>query len=265
MGEDVTGPDGPGPNEASPMLEVVDLVKHFGAIKAVDGVSFSLRPGELVGLLGPNGAGKSTTFRCMVGLQRPDRGTVRIGGTDIHQDRVEALRKIGYVGQDARTYQYLTGEEVLRVNGQIRELEPELLNERIAFLLELFNLEDSSHRLVHHYSGGMARKLAIAAAVIHRPSIVLLDESFAGLDPESTEAIRRHLDVLREHGTTVLLSSHVLDMLERWVSRIIILAEGRIVEDLSRSALDQKLGDDFSSLTDLYLERTQNSDRGSQA
>ena len=253
MGEETTTGD----EAISPVLEVVDLAKHFGAIKAVDGVSFSLKPGELVGLVGPNGAGKSTTFRCIVGLQRPDTGTVRIAGTDIHQNRVDALRKIGYVGQDARTYQYLTGEEVLRVNGQIRELDPELLNERIAFLLDLFNLEDASHRLVHHYSGGMARKLAIAAAVIHRPPIVLLDESFAGLDPESTEAIRRHLDMLREDGTTVLLSSHVLDMLERWVSRVIVLAKGRIVEDLSRDALDEKLSGCFATLTELYLERTQ--------
>ena len=257
MGEESTVDERSRTDETAPLLEVVDLVKHFGPIKAVDGLSFSLKPGELAGLVGPNGAGKSTTFRCIVGLQRPDQGTVKIAGSDIHQNRVEALRKIGYVGQDARSYQYLTGEEVLRMTGQIREVDPELLDARIASLLDLFNLKDASHRLVHHYSGGMARKLAIAAAVIHRPQVVLLDESFAGLDPESTEAIRRHLDVLREEGTAVLLSSHVLDMLERWVSRVILLSAGHIVEDLSRTALDQILSSDFSTLTELYLDRTQ--------
>lgn len=242
---------------ASPLPLVVEgLVKHYGPVKAVDGVDFSLQPGELVGLIGPNGAGKSTTFRCIVGLQRPDAGRVLVGGVDVHEQRVPALRLTGYVDQESRIFKYLTGEEVLRMVGQIREMPADLLNERVEHLLGLFELKDAAHRLVQHYSGGMARKLSIASAVIHQPPVVLLDESFAGLDPESTDAIRRHLDALRGDGAAVLLSSHVLDMLERWVSRVLIMRKGRVVDDLSRDALDDLLGDDYPTLTGLYLDRT---------
>lgn len=244
------------------LLEVDDLYKHYGPVKAVDGVSFQLKPGELVGLIGPNGAGKSTTFRCLVGLQRPDSGTVTIAGIDVHQDRVGALRQIGYVGQDASIYQYLTGYEVLRMVGELREIPDETLEPRITDLLTRFSLVEASKRLVHHYSGGMKRKLAIAAAILHRPKVVLFDESFAGLDPESTDTIRQLLDELRAEGSAVLLTSHVLDLLERWVSRVVILAEGRVTTNIDRSELDQVLEGEHTSLTALYLSKTRATSAG---
>ena len=234
-------------------LEIVGLKKHYGSVKAVDGVDLDVNAGELVGFIGPNGAGKSTTFRSIVGLQSPTAGTVRVCGVDVNADRMGALAKLGYVGQEGVLYQYLTGEELLRMVGRLHGLDDALVEERLAHLLPMLDLEAASKRLVHEYSGGMSRKLAIAAAVIHEPPLILLDESFRGLDPEATAAIRDHLDALRERGSAVLLSSHVLDMLERWVSRVVIIDGGKVVDDMSRAALDDRLAD--TTLVDLYLTR----------
>lgn len=238
----------------SAILSVDGLLKHFGSIKAVDSISFDIGPGEMVGLIGPNGAGKTTTYRCIVGLQSPDSGRVVINGFDIQKERVEALKQIGYVGQDLQLFDYLTGEELLRLVGDLYELSPQTLDQRLQHLAGILGLEEALKRLVKHYSGGMARKLGIASALLAQPPLLLLDESFAGLDPESTAAIRQHLDELREQGTAVLITSHVLDLLERWVSRLIIVKSGRIVEDLSRAGLDDLLTDKYDSLTSLYIE-----------
>jgi ABC-2 type transport system ATP-binding protein len=241
-------------SEAIP-LRVEALVKHYGSVKAVDGITFDVGPGELVGFIGPNGAGKTTTYRCIVGLQRPDMGRITIGGIDVHQQRVSALRLLGYVGQDLDSFRYLTGEEMLRMVGELYELPTDVLDERVAHFLERFELQTAANRLVKQYSGGMARKLSIAAALLGRPPLLLLDESFAGLDPEATTAIREELDALRAAGTAVLLSSHVLDMLERWASRVIVLSRGKIAADLTREELDEVLAE-YGTLTDYYLATT---------
>ncbi|MBN1946676.1 MAG: ABC transporter ATP-binding protein [Bradymonadales bacterium] len=238
------------------LLEVKEIVKRYGPLTAVDGISLRLSPGELVAFIGPNGAGKTTTYRCIVGLQRPDAGQVLVSGLDMQTDRVEALRAIGYVGQDVQLFQYLTGEETLRMVGEIYQIEPQQLEDRISRLLELLELGSAANRLVRHYSGGMARKLALCTALVREPPVLLLDESFAGLDPESTVAIRGELDRLRQNGSTILLSSHVLELLERWVTRVVILAKGRIVQDLGRSELNELLSGRFDSLTSLYLYHT---------
>jgi ABC-2 type transport system ATP-binding protein len=239
----------------APPLSIQALVKHYGRVRAVDGISLDVLPGELVGFIGPNGAGKSTTYRCIVGLHQPDAGRVRVEGLDVNTHRVDALRRLGYVGQDLQVYQYLTGEELLRLVADLYELDRATAELRTEELVGLLGLGSAMRRLVREYSGGMARKVAIASALLARPPLLLLDESFAGLDPESTEAIRGYLDGLRAEGTAVLLSSHVLDSLERWVTRIVLLIGGRIVEDLSRPALDALLGTEFESLTALYLAR----------
>lgn len=236
-----------------PPLAITGLEKAYGRVRAVSGFDLTLRPGELAGFIGPNGAGKSTTFRCIVGIQKPDAGEVRIGGTDIYTQRVAALRALGYVGQDVEVFRYLTGEEVLRMVGQLHELPEDVREARTDYLLRLLGLRDASTRLVREYSGGMAQKLAIAAAVLHEPRLILLDEAFAGLDPESTEAIRAHLDELRQRGAAVLLSSHILDTLERWVDRVVLLVGGRVVADLEGPALRDRIRD-VGSLTALYLE-----------
>ena len=238
----------------STILSVDELVKHFGPIKAVDSITFAIQKGEMVGFIGPNGAGKTTTYRSIVGLQSPDSGRVVINGFDIQKERVQALRQIGYVGQDLQLFDYLTGEELLRLVGDLYELSPQTLDHRLQHLAEILGLEQALKRLVKHYSGGMARKLGIATALIAQPPLLLLDESFAGLDPESTAAIRQHLNELRQQGTAVLLTSHVLDLLERWVSRLIIVHSGRVIKDLSRAELDDLLGEQYDSLTSVYLE-----------
>lgn len=243
--------------ESTPILAIDGLKKTYASIVAVDGLSFTIEPGEFVGFIGPNGAGKSTTMRSIVGLLEPDSGSLRVDGVDVRADPVGARTKVGYVPQELELYRYLTGEELLRFVASIRGVPEEEVDARIESLLKLCELSDARNRLVREYSGGMSRKIAIASALIAEPPLLLLDESFVGLDPESTYRIRRHLERIVESGRSVLLSSHILDMLERICSRVIVLHQGRIVADLGREALHEAIGTTRQGdLTSLYLELT---------
>jgi ABC-2 type transport system ATP-binding protein len=238
-------------------LKVQNLTKYFGTVKAVDGIEFTLNSGELCGLIGPNGAGKSTTFRSIVGLQVPDDGQIFVGGFDIQKNRTDALKQLGYVGQDLSHFEYLTGIETLHMIGQIHHINEITLKFRIEELMSVLRIEDTADRLVKHFSGGTQRKWAIASALLPHPRLILLDESFSGLDPESTVAIRDYLNNMRSSGSAVLLSSHVLDMLEKWVDRILIMKSGRLVEDLKGEALQSRIAVTGGSLNQLYLNTTQ--------
>jgi len=244
-------------SEPCPILAVDGLKKTYATVVAVDGLSFTINPGEFVGFIGPNGAGKSTTMRSIVGLLEPDAGTLRVDGIDVHTDPVGARTKVGYVPQELELYRYLTGEELLRFVASIRAVREDLVDERIESLLTLCELRDARNRLVRDYSGGMSRKIAIAAALIAEPPLLLLDESFVGLDPESSYRIRRHLERVVESGRSVLLSSHILEMLEKLCSRVIVLHKGKIVADLLRDGLQEALAKTRQGdLTSLYLELT---------
>ncbi|MDX9724204.1 MAG: ABC transporter ATP-binding protein [Myxococcota bacterium] len=241
----------------APLLAIDDLSKSYGKLRAVEALSFSLNPGELVGFIGPNGAGKSSTMKSIVGLLEAEKGSVSICGIDVRSEPVRARAELGYVGQDLEVYQYLSAEELLRFIAGIRGIPSEEGERRIADLLELCELQSARGRLIREFSGGMARKIAIAAALIGKPKLLLLDEAFVGLDPESTFRIQRRLQSEVEAGAAVLLSSHVLDMLERICSRILVMHQGHLVADLSRAELEERFQNPkHPDLTRLYLHLT---------
>lgn len=238
------------------VLEIESLTKRYRRITAVENFSMSVAPGEFVGLIGPNGAGKSTTMNCVGGTIVPDDGQVRIGGTNVLEEPVSARRNLGFVPQELELYGYLTGEEYLRFIGEVRDVaEPELTS-AIEALLELMELTKARNRLVKEYSGGMARKIAICGALIGAPRLLLLDESFVGLDPESTHRIRRRLAKHCDDGGAIILSSHILDMLQNICTRFVMLVEGKGVLDISRGELDAGIAaGEYESLLELYLKK----------
>ncbi len=239
------------------ILRVEGLVKRYRTITAVDHLQLEVRPGELVGFIGPNGAGKTTTMRCIAGQLVPDGGEVWVGGVAVTQDPVGVKGKIGYVPQELELYAYLTGEEFLRFVGDLRGVPREAQEERMKHLLDLCELSHARDRLVREYSGGMARKLAICAALLAEPPLLLLDESFVGLDPESTHAIQGLLRDYCARGHAILLSSHILDMLERLCTRVVLVAAGKVQRDLQRDALEALFqSGEHPTLTDLYLKTT---------
>ena len=238
------------------VLEVEGLVKRYRTITAVDALSMVVHPGEFVGFIGPNGAGKSTTMRCIAGQLMPDEGVVKVAGVSVPSDPIAARGQIGYVPQDLELYEYLTGEEFLRFVADVRGVAPDVQQERLEELLELSELKHARHRLIREYSGGMARKIAISAALIARPPLLLLDESFVGLDPESTYALRTYLGEYCAQGGSILISSHVLDMLERICSRVVVIAAGKVQKDLTRDQMQAELDETYGTLTKLYLETT---------
>jgi ABC-2 type transport system ATP-binding protein len=238
------------------VLTIEDLTKRYRKLTAVDDVSLSIDAGEFVGLIGPNGAGKSTTMNCVGGTIIPDEGKVSIAGVNVLEQPVEARRHLGFVPQQLELYGYLTGEEYLRFIGEVRDVPKAELDAEIDELLDLMELEKARHRVVKEYSGGMARKVAICGALIGAPKLLLLDESFVGLDPESTHRIRRRLQAHCDSGGAIILSSHILDMLQNICTRFVMLVDGGLALDMTREQFETGLhAGDYASLLELYLEK----------
>jgi ABC-2 type transport system ATP-binding protein len=219
------------------MLEAHGLTKYYSAIPAVRGVSFTLQPGGVLGLLGPNGSGKSTTVSILAGLLEPSGGTVRFGGCDVRDDLLGYKAKIGYVPEEAVLYTYLTGPEYLSLVGNLRGLAPRALEARIEGFMSLFNLQDDVHAPLSAYSKGMRQKILISAALIHDPTIVILDEPNSGLDVTTTLVLRSLVQALTREGRMVVYSSHLLEAVERVATDVIILNDGRVVAHDSVSRL----------------------------
>jgi ABC-2 type transport system ATP-binding protein len=223
------------------MLEARDLTKYYSAIPAVRGLSFTLTPGGVLGLLGPNGSGKSTTVSILAGLLQPSGGSVRFRGEDIQDDPLAYKANIGYVPEEAVLYTYLTGPEYLTLVGQLRELPPRTIEARIDGFLSLFDLEGDRHAPMSAYSKGMRQKILISAALLHDPSIVILDEPNSGLDVTTTLVLRSLVQTLAAEGRMVIYSSHVLESVERVATDVIILNEGKVVAHDSVSRLRELL------------------------
>ena len=239
------------------VLRIAGLTKRYRKILAVDALDLTIGPGEFVGLIGPNGAGKSTTMNCIAGNLVPDEGQIALFGTSVIDQPVKARRNLGFVPQDLHLYGYLTGEEYLRFIADVRGVAGDAQTRQIDELLELAELSAARNRLVKEYSGGMARKLAICSALVGAPKLLLLDESFVGLDPESTYRIRQRLVRHCEDGGAIVLSSHILDMLERICTRIVMLVEGQRRVDAPMEQLrDAFVAGTYRDLTHLYLAET---------
>ena|SRR5687768_11548816 len=211
------------------MLEARSLTKYYNAAPAIRDVSFRLAPGGILGLLGPNGSGKSTTVSILTGLLEPSGGHVLFNGTPIRDDLLTYKTRVGYVPEEAVLYTYLTGPEYLALVGGLRGMPPRRLNDKIDGFLRLFGLQDDIHAPMSAYSKGMRQKILIAAALLHDPAIIVLDEPNSGLDVTTSLVLRRLVQKLAAEGRMVIYSSHVLEIVEQVATDVIILHEGRVV------------------------------------
>ena len=206
------------------------LEKRYGSVHALAGVTFSVRAGEVFGLLGPNGAGKSTTVRVLTTLTRPDAGRAFVAGHDVVREAVRVRRSIGYVPQESGVDREATGRENLMLQGRIQGVPRDELRRRVDELLDLVGIADAADRVVRGYSGGMKRRLDIALGLVHRPSVLFLDEPTTGLDPEARAAMWVEVERLAEQERlTILLTTHYLEEADRLAERVAIVSRGEIV------------------------------------
>jgi ABC-2 type transport system ATP-binding protein len=226
-------------------IVVSDLRKRYGDVQALDGVSFSVREGEVFGLLGPNGAGKSTTVRVLVTLTQPDSGVAMVGGHDVLREAGAVRRTIGYVPQDSGVDQFGTGRENLMLQGRVQGMGGDDLRARVAELLELVGITDAADRIVKTYSGGMRRRLDVALGLVHRPRVLFLDEPTTGLDPEARVVMWEEVSRLaRAESLTILLTTHYLEEADQLADRLSIVSQGQVVVEGSPAELKAGLRGD---------------------
>jgi ABC-2 type transport system ATP-binding protein len=240
-------------NGAAPTIEASDLRKRYGETEAVRGVSFAVGPGEIVGFLGPNGAGKTTTIKMLIGLLRPSAGTARIGGHDIQQEPLAAKALLGYVPDSPYLPEKLTAREYIQLIAGLYRLDPRAAAARGEELLRLFSLEERGDELLGGYSHGMRQKAALTGALLHAPRALFLDEPTVGLDPRSARLIK---DILRQEaasGTSIFMSTHILEIAERMCDRVIIINKGAVVA--AGTLTELRAGGD-ASLEDIFLKLT---------
>ena len=209
------------------ILEVAGLVKTYGTLRAVSDLSFTIAPGEIVGLVGPNGAGKTSTLRCLAGVVPPASGTVRIGGFDVATSPVQAKQLIAFLPDEPRLFEYLTVREHMNLTARLYGVHD--WEARTGQLLRELEIDTKDTSLPSELSRGMKQKLTIACAFLHDPKLILLDEPLTGLDPLSIRNMKRSLRVRAEQGASVLLSSHLLPLVEELCHRILVMSRGRCV------------------------------------
>ncbi|HZJ58132.1 MAG TPA: ABC transporter ATP-binding protein [Clostridia bacterium] len=238
------------------MIEIKNLSKSYnkGAVKAVEDLNLHVRPGEIFGFLGPNGAGKTTTIKMMVGLLIPDSGTISLAGYDNAQNPLEAKQNIGYVPDNPDVYDRLTGMEYLNLMADVYRVSKEDRYERTNYFLNMFDLTDAVGDLIKSYSHGMKQKIVLTGALLHNPTVWILDEPMVGLDPKSShllkEFMRKHCDL----GNTVFFSTHILEVAEKLCDRIGIINRGKLIAIGSMDEL--RHGDQAGSLENIFLELT---------
>jgi len=219
------------------MLEVRNLGKFYSGIPAVKDVNFTVHRGNILGLLGPNGSGKSTTVSMITSLLEPTTGRVFLDGQPIDDAPLEYKARIGYVPEEAHLYTYLTGPEYLELVGQLRGIAPRVLQEKIEALMRIFGLEDDRYSQMSAYSKGMRQKILISAALLHDPEIIVLDEPNSGLDVTSSLVLRSLVQELAAAGKMIVYSSHVLEIVEKVATDVLILHDSKVVAHDSVSRL----------------------------
>jgi ABC-2 type transport system ATP-binding protein len=237
------------------MLEARGLTKCYASIPAVNNINFSLRPGEVLGYLGPNGSGKSTTVKMITGLMEPSRGQVLFRGRNIKDDLPAYKALLGYVPEDALLYPYLTGWEYLEFVGTLRGMEPKLLRKRADALLELFILFPYRHATIASYSKGMRQRVLLIAALMHDPEVLIFDEPLSGLDVTSAMIFRKVVKSLSDAGKMIFYCSHVLEVVEKLCTHLVILSKGNLaahgsVSEVRRMTGLETLEDSFSQLVE---------------
>ena len=240
---------------AVPLIEMRHLVKRYGDKLAVDDVSLEVHAGEIFGFLGPNGAGKTTTIKVAIGLLQPSAGEVRVAGWDIQKEPLRAKAASGYVPDEPTLYPKLSGRELLRFVGDLYGVDSAQVDRRIEELLRLFDLASAADDTIDSYSHGMRQKMSLAAALVHDPKVLVLDEPTVGLDPKSARLIKDILRQLADRGAAVFLSTHILEIAEHMCDRIGIINQGRLIAAGTMAEL-RALGQGQSRLEDIFLSLT---------
>ena len=236
-----------------PAIAIRDLVKSYSGFRAVDGLTVTVPRGCFFGFLGPNGAGKTTTIKMLMGLARPDSGSMEVLGMPLPEKSYEVRKEIGLVPDDSLLFDYLNGLEYLEFVGRLYGLNKVLAKERGRELLDLFQLSESGRKLIGEYSKGMRKRVAMAAALIHRPRLFLMDEPFEGVDAVGARLMKDILIEQVHHGATVFLTSHVLEVVERLCDQLAIINKGKIVVQGTMAELRQQAAGGMTTLEDIFV------------
>ena len=243
--------------QVRPAVVTHDLLRVFGQKAAVNYLNLTVQRGEFFGFLGPNGAGKSTTIKMMVGLLRPTSGSVYVGGVDVWHEPLRARSLMGVLPEYLNLYERLTGREFVTFAGRMYGVPDADVKRRSEELLHVLTLTDDAEKLIIDYSVGMRKKIALAAALIHRPEVLFLDEPFEGIDPVSSRVMRDILRDLTRHGTTIFFSSHIMEVVERLCTRVGIINQGVLVAEGTIADLRARAsgtgGDKDATLEDIFL------------
>ncbi len=237
----------------APAIEIVDLHKIYNGLHAVDGLSVTVPRGSFFGFLGPNGAGKTTTIKILMGLAQSDGGIVRILGLPMPEKSLEIRKVIGLVPDDSLLFDYLNGGEYLEFIARLYGLPRPMARERAGELLDLFELQENPRKLIGEYSKGMRKRVALAAALIHRPRLFLMDEPFEGVDAVGARLMK---DILLEqvrHGATIFLTSHVLEVVERLCDHVAIISRGKVIAIGTLEELRQQASAEEKTLEDIFV------------
>ena len=232
----------------APAVLVEDLQKRYGSLEALKGVSFEVAAGEIFGLLGPNGAGKTTTLRCLCTLTAPDAGRIEVSGISVLEQPKLARQKLGYVAQEVALDKVLTGRELLQLQAAIYHLPTSSIKPQIEQAISLLSLQDWADKRTGTYSGGLKKRLDLAAGLLHQPDLLVLDEPTVGLDIESRIVVWDFLRQLRDSGTTILLTSHYLEEVDALADRVAIIDQGRVISSGTPSELKDRVGGDRVTL-----------------
>ena len=234
------------------MLELREVSKSYRSIPAVEGVSFTLREGEVLGYLGPNGSGKSTTVKMVIGMTKPTKGKVLFRGRNIHEDLAGFRARLGYVPEEAQVYTHLSGLEYLELVGRLRGMNDGLIEHKGRRLLELLSLEKAQYSPMSEYSKGMKQRVLLAASLLHDPELLVFDEPLSGLDAVSARLFKDLLVLLAREGKAILYISHVLEVVERVCDRVIVLSRGQVVADASPAELTRMT--DLPTLEEVFAQ-----------
>jgi len=224
------------------MLDARQLTKTYASVPAVENVTFSLAPGQILGCLGPNGSGKSTTVKMLTGLLEPTRGNVLFAGEDIRKDLVGYRKCLGYVPEEPNLYPYLSGYEYLEMVGLLRGMPAARIRKRVDSLLELFSLYSSRHGAISSYSKGMRQRILLIAALMDDPKVLIFDEPLSGLDVTSALILKNLIKSLGQQGRAVFYCSHVLEVVEQVCSHLLILRRGEVIAYDTTSAIQNDIG-----------------------
>ena len=235
-------------------VSINGLTKDYCALRALDGITFTIPEAEVFGLLGPNGSGKTTTINCLTGLSKPNGGTIRVLGFDAQSQGLEVRRVLGVSPQETAVYPYLTGEENVRLFGELYSVPRRILAARVDYVLEKLGLLDVAKHRVSRYSGGMKRRVSIAMALVTDPKVILLDEPTVGMDPQARRAVWDFILELRDEGKTIMLTTHYMEEAEELCDEIAIIDHGRLIEFGSPENLDAKYH--ARDLEDVFIQLT---------